>query len=165
MHVDREEEYTDHHTFFFSMNDRIGPHHCSFEVHDPDIQAIGHDVGTPKSHSLRKAEHLICYIFRQWLASKGYTAAWGVGRHILGSQVFDYWYMPDDFMIEHYSDGRLLKRPPIYRFLIPNNSSPGDLVNCHTETGVLPASDEALAVWGPAVRESGFVLIFRAYRF
>lgn len=42
----------------------------------------------------------------QWLKSKGYKASWGVGRHILGSQVFDYWYMPDDFMIEHYSDGQ-----------------------------------------------------------
>jgi hypothetical protein len=41
--------------------------------------------------------------------------------------------MPENFMIEHYSDG--------------------DQVNCHTETSTLPASDEALAIWGPAVRE------------
>jgi len=39
-------------------------------------------------------------------------------------------------MIEHYSDG--------------------DQVNCHTETSTLPASDEALAIWGPAVPE-GFM--------
>ena len=46
MHIDREEEFVDHHTMFFSMNPKhLGPHHCSFEVHDPDIQAIGHDVG------------------------------------------------------------------------------------------------------------------------
>jgi hypothetical protein len=46
MHVDREEEWVDHHTFFFSANTkRFGPHHCSFEVDNPDIQAIGHDVG------------------------------------------------------------------------------------------------------------------------
>lgn len=45
MHVDREEEWVDHHTFFFSMNmKKTGPHHCSFEVHDPDVQAIGHDA-------------------------------------------------------------------------------------------------------------------------
>ena len=44
----------------------------------------------------------------QWLASKGNKLAWGVGRHILGSQVFDYWYTPDEFMIEHYSDGEPL---------------------------------------------------------
>ncbi|BEJ16609.1 hypothetical protein CspHIS471_0600100 [Cutaneotrichosporon sp. HIS471] len=109
MHVDREEEWVDHHTFFFSMNARVGPHHCSFEVRDSDVQAIGHD----------------------WLKAKGYTPSWGVGRHILGSQIFDYWYMPDNFMIEHYSDG--------------------DLVNNTFETNYLPAGDEALAIWGPAV--------------
>jgi len=49
LHIDREEEYTDHHTLFFSENKRIGPHHCSFEVHDPDIQAIGHDVSVAYS--------------------------------------------------------------------------------------------------------------------
>ncbi|RSH95229.1 hypothetical protein EHS25_000315 [Saitozyma podzolica] len=115
MHIDRGEEWVDHHTFFFSTNSqRVGPHHCSYEVHDSDIQAIGHD----------------------WLLRKGYTPSWGIGRHILGSQVFDYWYTPDDFMVEHYSDG--------------------DLVNCHTETGLLPAADEALAIWGPAVPE-GFM--------
>lgn len=47
--------------------------------------------------------------------------------------MFDYWFTPDDFLVEHYSDG--------------------DLVNCHTETGYLEASNEALAIWGPAVRE------------
>ncbi len=36
-------------------------------------------------------------------------------------------------MIEHYSDG--------------------DLVNGSYETSYLPAGDEALAIWGPAVRE------------
>lgn len=29
----------------------------------------------------------------------------------------------------------------------------GDLVNCHNDTSYLPASDEALAIWGPAVRK------------
>lgn len=111
-HVDRGEEWVDHHTFFFRQcADRQGVHHCSFEVNDPDVQAIGHE----------------------WLVSKGYTPSWGVGRHILGSQVFDYWYMPDDFMIEHYSDG--------------------DLVNCDTPTGRVLAGPQSLAIWGPAVRE------------
>lgn len=44
-------------------------HHSSFEVHDMDIQALGH----------------------QWLKNKGYELEWGVGRHVLGSQIFDYW--------------------------------------------------------------------------
>ena len=44
-------------------------HHSSFEVHDFDIQSLGH----------------------QWLRDKGYDLVWGVGRHVLGSQIFDYW--------------------------------------------------------------------------
>ena len=28
------------------------------------------------------------------LAARGYPHAWGVGRHILGSQIFDYWRDP-----------------------------------------------------------------------
>lgn len=45
------------------------PHHCSFEVNDFDSEHVGH-------------EHLL---------SKGWTNVWGIGRHLLGSQIFDYW--------------------------------------------------------------------------
>jgi catechol 2,3-dioxygenase-like lactoylglutathione lyase family enzyme len=90
LHLDRGMEQVDHHTFFFfqgqyqrwrdtvRISDLIvqaGPkfhvHHASFEVHDMDVQALGH----------------------QWLSNKGYELEWGVGRHVLGSQVFDYWYL------------------------------------------------------------------------
>ena len=30
---------------------------------------------------------------------------WGIGRHVLGSQLFDYWFDPDGFEYEHYTDG------------------------------------------------------------
>ncbi|KAJ3942922.1 uncharacterized protein N0V96_007152 [Colletotrichum fioriniae] len=40
-----------------------------FEVNDMDTQALGHE----------------------WLLKKGYTNCWGIGRHVLGSQLFDYW--------------------------------------------------------------------------
>lgn len=74
-HLDRGQDLVDHHTIFLSTltPDSTIPephvHHCSFEVHDFDTQALGH----------------------QWLAEKKYKNVWGVGRHILGSQVFDYW--------------------------------------------------------------------------
>ncbi|KAH7201334.1 putative oxidoreductase [Fusarium oxysporum] len=42
------------------------------------------------------------------------TRPWGVGRHILGPQIFDYCRDPSEFIIEHYTDG--------------------DLVNVHTGT-------------------------------
>jgi hypothetical protein len=67
-HIDRGEDPVDHHTFFMSTNKTSHVHHCSFEVHDYDTQHLGH----------------------QWLAGKKYTSVWGIGRHILGSQLFDY---------------------------------------------------------------------------
>ena len=109
LHIDRGEDYVDHHTFFMATAAEQHVHHCSFEVHDFDTQNLGH----------------------QWLAEKGYTNVWGVGRHILGSQIFDYWRDTSNFMIEHYADG--------------------DLVNNKVPTGRMAAGDEALAVWGPDV--------------
>lgn len=42
---------------------------------------------------------------QQVLHAQGHTHMWGIGRHILGSQLFDYWYDPDGFELEHYADG------------------------------------------------------------
>jgi hypothetical protein len=108
-HIDRGEDFVDHHTFFMSTNKTSHVHHCSFEVHDFDTQKLGH----------------------QWLAAKKYTSVWGVGRHILGSQIFDYWWDTTGNMVEHYTDG--------------------DLINANTPIGYGPAGDESLAVWGPEV--------------
>ncbi|KAK4959169.1 hypothetical protein LTR10_003968 [Elasticomyces elasticus] len=113
-HVDRGEVYTDHHCFFFKMtkpNDAPGVAHAAFEVHDFDVQQLGH----------------------QHLVSKGYELCWGVGRHVLGSQVFDYWFDPSKFILEHYADG--------------------DLVNSNTPVAKVQAGPQALSVWGPPVPE------------
>ncbi|KAI1269609.1 Glyoxalase/Bleomycin resistance protein/Dihydroxybiphenyl dioxygenase [Xylariaceae sp. FL1019] len=87
LHLDLGPVYSDHHCLFLS---RAPPeakksymHHTSYEVADFDEQLIGHE----------------------WLAKKGYESVWGVGRHILGSQIFDYWKDPSGFKIEHYADG------------------------------------------------------------
>ena len=109
MHVDRGDDPTDHHTLFMASNATSHVHHASFEVHDFDTQNLGH----------------------QWLAKQNYTSVWGVGRHILGSQIFDYWWDTTGNMIEHYADG--------------------DLVNKHTPIGWTNAGDESLAIWGPEV--------------
>ncbi|BAE56786.1 Glyoxalase/Bleomycin resistance protein/Dihydroxybiphenyl dioxygenase [Aspergillus flavus] len=108
-HIDRGDDYVDHHSFFMSTNASSHVHHCSFEVHDFDTQKLGH----------------------QWLTDKKYKSVWGVGRHILGSQIFDYWWDTTGNMIENYTDG--------------------DLVNNQTPIGYGPAGDESLAVWGPEV--------------
>ncbi|PIG84802.1 hypothetical protein AARAC_001321 [Aspergillus arachidicola] len=83
--LDRGSTPVDHHCFFFFEGPKAHVHHASFETHDFDIQTIGHD----------------------WLREKGYTNCWGVGRHVLGSQIFDYWYDPSGFIVEHYVDGDL----------------------------------------------------------
>jgi hypothetical protein len=85
LRLDRGEEMMDHQCFFFFEGPRFHIHHSSFEVHDFDIQLLGHD----------------------WLRHKGYEPSWGVGRHIMGSQIFDYWFDTSGFILEHYVDGDL----------------------------------------------------------
>ena len=41
----------------------------------------------------------------EYLRERGYFRSWGIGRHIQGSQIFDYWRDPDGFMVEHFADG------------------------------------------------------------
>ena len=68
-HLDRGMEVVDHHSFFIFEGPKYHVHHSSFEVHDFDAQSLGHD----------------------WLREKGWENCWGVGRHVMGSQIFDYW--------------------------------------------------------------------------
>jgi catechol 2,3-dioxygenase-like lactoylglutathione lyase family enzyme len=86
LRCDRGEAPTDHHTLFL-MTGRKGPgfNHAAFEVADLDDLMRGH----------------------QRLADAGRHAEWGVGRHILGSQVFDYWRDPWGHTLEHWTDGDL----------------------------------------------------------
>lgn len=86
MRCDRGPVPTDHHTLFLLQ----GPggarfNHAAFEVENLDDLMRGH------AH----------------LKSDGRKAAWGVGRHILGSQVFDYWKDPWGHELEHWTDGDL----------------------------------------------------------
>jgi len=83
LRVDRGEELVDHHCMLVLGTDKPGVHHCSFEVEDLDAVMAGHD----------------------YLRTRGYTHDCGVGRHLLGSQIFDYWRDPFGFRIEHYTDG------------------------------------------------------------
>ena len=41
-HIDRGDEYVDHHSFFMTKNHVSHVHHASFEVHDFDTQLLGH---------------------------------------------------------------------------------------------------------------------------
>jgi catechol 2,3-dioxygenase-like lactoylglutathione lyase family enzyme len=80
---DRGDEYVDHHTLFCVMNERAGLNHLSFEV--PDVDAVFKD--------------------HEYLARLGkYEHMWGVGRHLLGSQVYDYWCDPWGRVHERWAD-------------------------------------------------------------
>lgn len=86
MRCDRGDEFTDHHTLALAQLGEPGFEHAAFEVEDVDSLMAGHDH----------------------LAQAEYVHKGGVGRHILGSQIFDYWSDPWGHMVEHYVDGDLL---------------------------------------------------------
>ena len=115
MHVDRGDDFSDHHSIFIiNAPDDVKIHHTSYETQDPDAVFIG-------NHAMEKG---------------GWNQEWGVGRHVLGSQVFDYWRDPWGHMFEHYADG--------------------DLVNQQHQPLDYPATPENLSQWGPTVTETFF---------
>ncbi len=80
---DRGATYVDHHVFFCLNHPKTGLNHLSFEVEDIDDVCMGHD----------------------WLQQAGkYEHMWGIGRHVLGSQVYDYWSDPWGRVHEHWAD-------------------------------------------------------------
>ena len=81
--VDDGEDYVDHHTVFVINSARPGLHHISFESQDIDAVLADH-------HHLK--------------AMGRYQHMWGIGRHTLGSQIFDYWASPDGYLHEHWAD-------------------------------------------------------------
>jgi catechol 2,3-dioxygenase-like lactoylglutathione lyase family enzyme len=85
--IDRGDDYVDHHVLLCTAGAKAGLNHIGFEVQDIDDLALGHD----------------------YLKSKGkYDHIWGIGRHLSGSQVFDYWLDPWERIHEHWTDTDLL---------------------------------------------------------
>ena len=97
----------DHHTLAMALQPHTGYVHSAYELTDLDeVAASG-----------------------EYLRERGYRHAWGLGRHIQGSQIFDYWRDPDRAMFEHYTDG--------------------DVFDCTMEPGWAPLSVSGLSQWGP----------------
>lgn len=105
--LDRGAEYVDHHIMMVGKNERAGLNHVSFEIQDIDDLWSGHE----------------------FLMQQGHQHCWGIGRHTLGSQIFDYWFDPWGRMHEHWTDSDLL-----------NNEHPYSL---------LPRSVGLRSQWGP----------------
>lgn len=107
--------WVDHHTIALFPGDTARVHHASFEVQDIDAQFLGN----------------------KWLRERRWQGLWGIGRHILGSQIFDYWFDPDGNVVEHFTDG--------------------DLVAPGQPPGSFQVTGEALAQWGPPIDLAYFV--------
>ncbi|MEJ2852451.1 MULTISPECIES: VOC family protein [unclassified Saccharothrix] len=104
---DRGSTPADHHTLALTLGPVDRYVHSAYQVADLDALAAG----------------------GEYLRDNGYRRSWGIGRHIQGSQIFDYWRDPDGFLVEHFSDG--------------------DLFDCTLEPGWAPMSASGLAQWGP----------------
>ena len=82
LRVDQGSAYVDHHAINITAGAIPGIHHLAFEVRDLDDLMIGHE----------------------YLSSKEYSHIRGPGRHVIGSQVFDYWMGHGELIFEHYID-------------------------------------------------------------
>jgi len=83
MRCDRGQTPADHHSVVVVQHIAPALMHTAYET--LDIDSIGQGAQ-----------------FLQW---KGWKHHWGIGRHILGSQLFDYWLDPYGVEMEHYADG------------------------------------------------------------
>lgn len=104
---DRGSTPADHHTLAMALGPANRYLHSAYQVSDLDALAAG----------------------GEYLKERGYLHSWGIGRHIQGSQIFDYWRDPDGFMVEHFTDG--------------------DMFDNTLEPGWAPLTASGLAQWGP----------------
>lgn len=112
MRLDLGDTPTDHHTLAIAQGFMAAYSHSAYEVVDADAVGMGQRV----------------------LREKGWKHAWGIGRHILGSQIFDYWQDPWRDKHEHYCDG--------------------DMFTADHPTGVHAVSPEAMSQWGQRMPKS-----------
>ena len=102
----------DHHTIAMAQSVVCRYSHSAFELVDPDAVGMGQQV----------------------MRNGGWQHSWGIGRHLLGSQIFDYWQDPWGSKHEHYCDG--------------------DVFTSEVPAGIFPISRDAMAQWGPAIPKS-----------
>jgi hypothetical protein len=84
--LDHGEDYVDHHAFFCIRGDKSGLNHLPYEAADIDDVMVGHECLQQKC-----CQHM-----------------WGIGRHLIGSQLFDYRADPWGRVREHWADTDVL---------------------------------------------------------
>lgn len=104
---DRGSMPADHHTLAMALGPANRYVHSAYQVSDLDALAAG----------------------GEYLRALGYSRSWGIGRHIQGSQIFDYWRDPEGDLFEHFADG--------------------DLFDATLDPGWAPFTASGLAQWGP----------------
>ena len=112
MRLDLGETPADHHTLALAQGVVDTYSHSAYELVDADAVGMG----------------------QRLLKSAGWRHAWGIGRHLLGSQVFDYWQDPYGDKHEHYTDG--------------------DVFTADRPTGFHPLSRQGMAQWGEEMPKS-----------
>lgn len=110
--LDLGETPAEHHTVVLVGGIEDKYEHSAYEVLDIDALGQGQQV----------------------LRAQGYSHMWGIGRHLLGSQLFDYWRDPEGFEYEHYTDG--------------------DVFSADFETQYSPMDFGGIWAWGPDAPES-----------
>lgn len=110
--IDAGEKFVDHHTFLCVAGEKTGLNHMAFEVQDMD------DVFMGNAHLNAKEK---------------YDHMWGMGRHVLGSQVYDYWQDPWGRVHEHWTDS--------------------DRLNNQNKPNLVPAEEGFHSQWGEPVPE------------
>ena len=106
MRLDLDDIPADHHTLAMAQGFMPAYSHSAYEVIDTDAVGMG----------------------QRLLKAQGWQHAWGIGRHLLGSQIFDYWEDPWAAKHEHYCDG--------------------DVFTADQPMGVHPVSREGMSQWG-----------------
>ncbi len=100
---DRGATPADHHTLAMALGPSNRYVHSAYQVADLDALAAG----------------------GEYLREHGYQRSWGIGRHIQGSQIFDYWRDPDGFLVEHFSRRRPVRLHPRARLGADDRVRPG----------------------------------------
>lgn len=114
LRLDLGDTPTDHHAVVIAGGLEACYEHSAWEVTDLDALGQGQQV----------------------LRVNGHDHMWGIGRHLLGSQLFDYWRDADGFAFEHYTDG--------------------DVFTADREPHYGPFTTSALWAWGHDVPASMF---------
>lgn len=111
MRFDRGPRPADHHSIVIATAPEDGYIHAAFE--STDVEALGEGA--------------------EYLQTRGWVKSWGIGRHVLGSQLFCYHIDPHGFEVEHYTDG--------------------DMFTADHPTGYHEAGLPGLYKWGPILPE------------